>query len=188
MGTENLTIGARGWKHPHWMGSYYPDDLPEDWQLSYYANDFNAVLVPSEYWDRARGYDLEQWAEAVSDNFRFYFECPLLEGDAEIQSFKSQCILIGDHLGGVIVSDDADTNALDLNCPVVREPSLRDKTLSIGLLEPIDDIRAVRFWLEGFDKAAARLRKVVFVTNHGCSDVSMETLMEFKTLSEMMGL
>jgi len=192
MGTENLKIGARGWRHPRWAGAYYPDDLPEDWQLSYYANDFNVVLVPAEYWDKTSGYDLELWSEDVSEDlhedFYFYLECPPLESDAEIQCFKTQCSLIGDHLGGVIVPGGTDIESLELSCPIVKKPSLDDKKLSIGLLEPIDDMRAVRAWLEEFDKKAGDTRKVVFVSSRNNPDIPMETLMQFKTLSEMMGL
>jgi len=46
-GTENelaeLVVGARGWEHAQWLETYYPDDLPEDWQLDYYANEFGCV-------------------------------------------------------------------------------------------------------------------------------------------------
>ena len=76
---ENLKIGARGWRHRQWNGLYYPDDLPVEWQLTYYANDFQVVLVPDEYWEKSKGYDLEEWFEAVDEGFRFYLECPPLE-------------------------------------------------------------------------------------------------------------
>ena len=42
---HGLRLGARGWRHAHWENDFYPDDLPPDWQLAYYANEFSTVLV-----------------------------------------------------------------------------------------------------------------------------------------------
>lgn len=47
---DNLTIGTLGWEHSEWQGGFYPDDLPEDWQLDYYANFSPLVVVPEAYW------------------------------------------------------------------------------------------------------------------------------------------
>ena len=43
---RELLLRARDWEHPAWNQEFYPDDLPEDWRLSYYANEFPVVLVP----------------------------------------------------------------------------------------------------------------------------------------------
>jgi len=70
-----INIAAYGWSHKHWLSSYYPDDLPEDWQLSFYSNEFNAVMVPSVYWTDSSIVDCEQWSDDVHDDFRFYVQC-----------------------------------------------------------------------------------------------------------------
>jgi uncharacterized protein YecE (DUF72 family) len=69
---KTIRVGACDWDHPHWQGSFYPDDLPSDWRLSYYANEFSVVLVPQLKW-RAQDADFEQWAEDAPEGFRFYF-------------------------------------------------------------------------------------------------------------------
>lgn len=71
MGIEVVT---RGWDRPDWMGSFYPDDLPEEWRLSYFANVFGAVLVPLDLWHRAGPDALADWAADVPDGFGFYLE------------------------------------------------------------------------------------------------------------------
>ena len=43
-------MGAFGWDHEQWRWQYYPDDMPSDWRLAYYANDFESVLVPFNIW------------------------------------------------------------------------------------------------------------------------------------------
>ena len=46
---HDLLIGACDWRYPRWVGDFYPDDLPEDWRLGYYGNEFPVVLVPADY-------------------------------------------------------------------------------------------------------------------------------------------
>jgi len=75
MSSNSLNIGAYGWKHDSWSGGFYPDDLPPDWQLTYYSNAFNCVLVPVEYWCQQEMPDCEEWLENVHDEFRFHIAC-----------------------------------------------------------------------------------------------------------------
>jgi hypothetical protein len=67
-------IGARGWDHDAWVGGFYPEDLPADWRLSYYANAFRAVLVPADELHRADPDVLGQWTADVPEAFGFYLE------------------------------------------------------------------------------------------------------------------
>jgi len=75
MSFKSLNIGAYGWKHEDWSGNFYPDDLPQDWQLTYYSNAFNCVLVPVEYWCEQKMPDCEEWLESVHEEFRFHIAC-----------------------------------------------------------------------------------------------------------------
>lgn len=189
MESENLKIGARGWRHKQWVGPYYPDDLPVEWQLTYYANDFQVVLVPVEYWEKSKGYNLEEWLEAVDENFRFYLECPSLEVNEERQRFQDQCIEMGGLLGGVIISDDMEAEHLDLHCPIVKQPLFENEKLCVGVLDKeLDDLRKVRAWLEAFDNQCEEKQKRVFITNGTSKVISMETIVRIKMLSEMMSL
>lgn len=43
--THRLLIGSAGWQHPEWENSYYPEDLPPDWRLGYYANEFSLAVI-----------------------------------------------------------------------------------------------------------------------------------------------
>ena len=189
MPAENLKIGARGWRHSQWSGSYYPDDLPEEWQLTYYANNFGVVLVPSEYWIPSKGYDSEEWSEAVSDNFRFYLECPLLEDGEEIQRFQDQCNELDTLIGGVLIADGVSLDGLELPCPVLRVPSIETDGVCVGVIDKdFEDLRKLRVWLELFDKESQSGQKIVFVSNGEDDDIHMESILKVQMLSEMMGL
>ncbi len=76
---KNINLGAYGWRHQHWLNTFYPEDLPidkaEDWRLAYYSNEFKAVMVPFDYWRSGEVADCEGWLDDVDDDFQFFVEC-----------------------------------------------------------------------------------------------------------------
>ena len=76
---KSINPGAYGWRHKHWLKSFYPEDLPanesEDWRLSYYSNEFNSVMVPFDYWQGVGTVDCKGWLDDVNDDFQFFVEC-----------------------------------------------------------------------------------------------------------------
>ena len=61
---KTLLLGTGGWARPAWAADYYPDDLPADWQLDYYANDCDCVLLAPDDW---RSLDFEELAAQLAD-------------------------------------------------------------------------------------------------------------------------
>ena len=108
-----VRVAAWGWQHNAWQDTYYPGDLPEDWRLGYYANEYPAVVVPAQYWGQL-GFDVETWRDDVHEQFRFYIDWPLaaLHTDDEWQLCVKQCQILGDTLAGILI-DSADWRALD---------------------------------------------------------------------------
>ena len=102
-------VGARGWDHPDWVGSLYPADLPSDWRLAYYANEFSVVVVEEGDW--LAGEDLSGlgWADDVPDEFRFFLELEL----ATAVKYERGCLVdranttLGHLFGGFLVSGAA---------------------------------------------------------------------------------
>lgn len=88
-----IEVIARGWDRSDWYGEFYPEDLPEDWRLSYFANAFQSVLVPAASWRGASGERLAQWAEDVPDRFRFYLEVDASEGFGGLGTAQGQTTL-----------------------------------------------------------------------------------------------
>ncbi|PLA73716.1 hypothetical protein CYQ88_09660 [Hydrogenovibrio sp. SC-1] len=71
---ENLSIGTRSWTNQAWQ-SFFPEDLPVDWQLDYYSHYFNCVLVPETQWLAWTEQQLIDFAEALEgEGFEFFFE------------------------------------------------------------------------------------------------------------------
>jgi len=63
-----------GWDHPGWDGVFYPDDLPPEWRLNYFANEFSGVLVPQAMWSGLDRQRMGAWRPEVNEGFRFYLE------------------------------------------------------------------------------------------------------------------
>lgn len=104
----SCVIGSWGWRHPEWEKDvFYPDDLPSDWRLSYYANEFDTVVVPASYWS-ADGYGDEDWLDDVTDVFRFYIDWPFLQmsTQAEYEKCAQYCQSLEQQLSAVLVNAD----------------------------------------------------------------------------------
>ena len=83
-----ILMGAANWHHQQWGNdTFYPDDLPEDWYLSFYANEFPVGLVENKQWlgvDAAEEL-VDEIIEQATPGFKCVFELDL-SGD----NWKSQ--------------------------------------------------------------------------------------------------
>ncbi|MHB1352983.1 MAG: DUF72 domain-containing protein [Thiobacillus sp.] len=75
MGSSTLVpVGAVDWEHPAWRGHFYPEGLPDDWLLSYYNTQFEAVYLPAERWRDVSAATWAQWLADTRDGFHFVLE------------------------------------------------------------------------------------------------------------------
>ena len=112
--THRVLIGACGWKHKAWLNDFYSEDLPEEWQLGFYSNEFPVVYVPSKDWLNISHLDnseLSEWAEDVSDSFRFILEVPakVLNSGEEFAEALEKVKLLDEHCLGIVLKLSADT-------------------------------------------------------------------------------
>jgi hypothetical protein len=108
-----ILVAARGWSHSAWLEDFYPDDLPEDWQLAFYSNEFRAVVVPESIWKNLDIIDVERWVEDTHENFLFYLEVEDLLIDWSHASLFFN--ILGNQLGGILlrpVEVDADLSLI----------------------------------------------------------------------------
>jgi len=100
-------IGSWGWRHPEWENDvFYPDDLPSDWRLSYYSNEFDLVVVPAEYWTED-GYWEDDWLDDVAERFVFYIDWPFqqLSGEADYDKCAEQCRFLSEQMAAILVNN-----------------------------------------------------------------------------------
>lgn len=81
-----LSPAARGWCHDDWYGAFYPDDLPPEWRLAYYANEFRSLLATEQ--ECVQGY-CDDWAEELSGEFALCVEATTLAGAAALHDWLS---------------------------------------------------------------------------------------------------
>lgn len=96
-------LAAEGWNHDPWQGDFYPDDLPIDWRLSYYFNEFRAVAVPAGEWLDAPADQLAGWLADTGPHFRFF----LLLDESHIER-AGTCLpaivdTLGEQCGGLVI-------------------------------------------------------------------------------------
>jgi hypothetical protein len=100
MNALETIIAAYGWQHASWLDTFYPDDLPEDWQLSYYSNEFSAVVIPHSLVSAADTDSYETWASDVNPGFQFIVELPA-KGDI-LAALQNSRILEGALAGWLV--------------------------------------------------------------------------------------
>ncbi|MCW8919216.1 MAG: hypothetical protein OQL08_10425 [Gammaproteobacteria bacterium] len=124
-----IVIAARGWQGPEW-DHFYPLDLPAEWRLAYYANEFFAVVVPYQEWAAAGDEALLAWLREVKAEFRFYWELPLRDAAARarLQRLRETAEFAA-HWGGVV--DDVAFRSLS------ESPFSQQRLALLWLLEPL---------------------------------------------------
>lgn len=107
--THRILIGAAGWLHPAWLNEFYPDDLPADWQLGFYSNEFPVVLIPSGDWPTVRT-EIQEWLEDSHDELQFICEVdpdllllPEAEALSAISAFIEELSVLGSHCAAVLL-------------------------------------------------------------------------------------
>ena len=90
-----------GWGPGPGDSTHYPDDLPQDWQLAYFANAFWGVLVPQPLWSAAGAAGASGWAAETPARFRFFLD---LATPVSPPMLAAVVRALGDRLGGLVMS------------------------------------------------------------------------------------
>jgi uncharacterized protein YecE (DUF72 family) len=64
-------IGTSGWNYKHWVGPFYPKDLPQKKWLAYYAEHFDTVEVNNTFYQLPQFSTFMSWRETVPQDFTF---------------------------------------------------------------------------------------------------------------------
>lgn len=69
--SADVRIGTSGWEYRHWAGGFYPDGLPRDRWLEFYAERFATVELNNSFYRLPETSTFEGWARRVPTDFRF---------------------------------------------------------------------------------------------------------------------
>lgn len=98
------------------LSGFYPDDVPQEWQLTWYANFCMAVVIPPERWLQADSELVAQWCEQTQDNFWFYLLCDTSE---QVEQAVDLSYVFNGKFGGLILA--ADVSVVEsLSIPVLH--------------------------------------------------------------------
>lgn len=111
MSTPALLIGTSGFDYPHWGGLFYPDDLPANRRLAFYARSFRTVELNVTFYRTPRASAFTTWRDAVPDGFRFAVKASrylthvrrLREPRAPVEYLMDRVSRLGDRLGPVLL-------------------------------------------------------------------------------------
>ena len=161
---ELIRVGTYGWQWSQWQGGFYPEDLPEDWQLDFYANYFRTVLVPQAQWLQWTDEHCEDLVEAVSldedvfDSFEAYLEQPpflfylsieQVLSELDLLQFQQVKRALGDYFAGCIESEALKARGSGLYFQVSNlEPAI-DGSLGIYPLD-LKEPREQGTWAKAF--------------------------------------
>lgn len=93
-----------GW-HPISKGNeHYPEDLPLEWRLPYFANEYWGVLVPADLWSQLRAPEVRAWVADTPPRFRFFLD---LDPRYPVGRLAPVCAALAVRLGGLVGSRPA---------------------------------------------------------------------------------
>lgn len=106
-----LRIGTSGWQYGHWLGVFYPDDVPKKRWLEYYAERFDTVEVNNTFYNLPRAETFDSWRERAPDNFLYALKfnrygshiMHLKNPGATIGKFLERAERLRGHLGPILV-------------------------------------------------------------------------------------
>ena len=191
-GTGRVRFGTLDWRHPAWEASYYPDDLPTDWQFGYYANELGAVLLEPAGWLAGAAADLADLAVDAHDDFRFYL---LLDPAQDLAMQRARAAALGDVLGGLLWPDaDAPEGVLAARVagPADALPGCvrvwgDEAGIRVALLDVTGlDLRASRGVLERLAPQLAKSGDTALIVTG--QDVQPGAVRELQTVAELMGV
>jgi uncharacterized protein YecE (DUF72 family) len=102
-----VRTGTSGYSYKEWKGSFYPEDLPSEEMLQYYASRLSAVEINNTFYRMPKAAILARWAERVPDGFRFVLKASqqithrkrLKEASEPVAYFFQVAATLGDRLG-----------------------------------------------------------------------------------------
>lgn len=107
---HTILIGAYGWLHDGWRGEFYPEDLPDEWQLGYYGNEYPVVLVPAGYWAGGAS-AIAEWLAETDESPRFVCEWPgQVHDDPAVKELLALFSQLGDRMLGILLVLDGEPN------------------------------------------------------------------------------
>jgi uncharacterized protein YecE (DUF72 family) len=102
-----LLVGTSGYSYKEWLGRFYPEKLPANQMLRYYAERFATVEINNTFYRMPAEDMLAHWADEVPEHFAFTLKAPrrithekrLREAESDVAEFVRRAEVLKDKLG-----------------------------------------------------------------------------------------
>jgi uncharacterized protein YecE (DUF72 family) len=109
-GKPTLLAGTSGFSYKEWLGHFYPEQLPANEMLRYYAGQFSTVEINNTFYRMPAESMLAQWSQQVPEHFAFTLKAPrrithdqrLRESEANVAEFLRRAQVLGSRLGALL--------------------------------------------------------------------------------------
>lgn len=108
--TCELRIGASGWHYKHWLGPFYPADLPASKMLAFYTARFDTVEINNSFYKLPSAETFEKWRQATPPGFSFAVKASrfithmkkLKEPRHALENFLPRAEVLAEKLGTIL--------------------------------------------------------------------------------------
>lgn len=102
-----VRIGTSGWEYRHWRGDFYPNGLPKERWLEFYADRFDTVELNASFYRLPGADTFRRWGRRVPATFAFAVKASrylthvrrLREPEEPIARLRERARELGTHLG-----------------------------------------------------------------------------------------
>ncbi|RKZ27418.1 DUF72 domain-containing protein [bacterium] len=105
--------GTSGFSYQHWVGKFYPEDLPKSKWLQFYSQKFNSVEINYTFYRMPQESTLEKWSKIAPENFSYILKASKLITHSGRKNLESATYLLwkflkttealGEHRGPVLM-------------------------------------------------------------------------------------
>ena len=108
--SARVRIGTSGWEYRHWIGRFYPAELPRDRRLEFYADRFDTVELNNSFYRLPEADTFAGWARRAPEGFVFAVKASrylthvrrLREPEEPLERLWTRARRLGGHLGPVL--------------------------------------------------------------------------------------
>ena len=106
-----LRLGTLGWSEGFESAHFYPEDLPQEWRLSYLSNEVDRVVISAAEVLAADEEQIEEWEEDTHEQFGFLLLYPSEDSlDPLLQRLRP----LGEKLVGTIEESALESLSIDV--------------------------------------------------------------------------
>jgi uncharacterized protein YecE (DUF72 family) len=108
--SEAVRVGTSGWSYPHWRGAFYPEALPSNKWLGWYAERFDSVEVNNSFYTLPSHDTFATWRSITPPSFLFAVKASryithmkkLRETDEAVKTLLSRVAALKEKLGPIL--------------------------------------------------------------------------------------